>query len=213
MTPETSDTPEDRELRMIEDRLWARVSLVENQARALRWRLRLTGLALVAVVALIGVLVYRPELLAVRGIGVGEVRTSSLVLVDGQGRTRGQWTIDEEGNSRLFLLDQEGRTRLRLSVLEDGSPGMSLINAEGRSRAAFGLLPDETTTLVFADGAGVARAILGLSGGEAANLLLADAEGVSRLGFGVDANGAASAVLPPELTEGASEEGTQPEGS
>ena len=195
---EGSESSGTRQLEMLEERMIARMASMEREARRLRGRIRLTVVALLATVALVGVLVYRPGLLRAPGLGMAEVRTASLVLVDGSGRNRGQWSVDEEGNARLTLLDAEGRTRLRLSVLEDGSPGMSLISEEGNTRAAFGLLPDQTTTLVFADAAGVARAVLGLTGDQAANLVFADGQGVSRVGLGVDAMGMGSALLPLE---------------
>jgi hypothetical protein len=185
-------------LQTLEERVAARLTASERETRRLRGRLRLTNLAIVVLLALVGVLTYRPGWLRAPGLGMQEVRTGSLVLVDGVGRSRGQWSLDDEGNSRLTLLDDAGQVRLRLSVLEDGSPGMSLISAEGNSRAAFGLLPDQTTTLVFADASGVARAVLGLTGDQGASLVFADAQGVSKVGLGVDGTGMGSALLPLE---------------
>lgn len=175
-----------------------RVNAVERQARGLRRWFRLTGLALVASLGLIAVLLFRPDLLpeALTGPPSGEVRTEALVLLDPEGLVRGRWAVDDEGNTRLTMLDERGRPRLRISVLEGGFPGMSFINGDGQSRAAIGLLPDETTSLVFADAQGVPRAVLGLTRDDGANLVFADAMGVSRVGLGVDGSGTGSAFLP-----------------
>lgn len=192
----------------IEARFRSRMNVLDKETRKLRSRVRLMGLALLAALGILAAILIRPELVSTNGQGrvAGEIRTRSLVIVDVDGRSRGQWTVDEEGNARLGMLDEQGRQRLSMSVLEGGFPGMSLINARGQRRAAFGLLPDETTSLVFADAAGVPRAVLGLTRGEAANLVFADAGGVSRIGLSLNGNGTGSALLPDD-------DGSQREGS
>lgn len=198
------DTAHDSTMREIEARFRSRMTTLERENQTLRSRVRMIGLGLLAALALLLAGVVRPGFLSsgAQGRAAGEIRTRSLVLVDGDGLPRGQWTVDQEGNARLGMLDELGRQRLSLSVLEGGFPGMSLINAQGQRRAAFGLLPDETTSLVFADAAGVPRAVLGLTRGEAANLVFADAAGVSRIGLALDGTGLGSALLPED--EGAS---------
>lgn len=190
----------DATIREVEARFHSRMNHLEMEAKKLRSRIRLMGLGLLTALGLLAAILIRPELVSTNGQGrvAGELRTRSLVLVDTEGRSRGQWMVDEDGNARLGMLDEQGRQRLSMSVLEGGFPGMSLINAQGQRRAAFGLLPDETTSLVFADAAGVPRAVLGLTRGEAANLVFADAGGVSRIGLSLDGTGMGSALLPDE---------------
>lgn len=199
----------DPTMREIEARLRSRMNVLDNETRRLRSRVRMMGLALLAALGILAAILIRPELVSTNGQGrvAGEIRTRSLVLVDVDGRPRGQWTVDEEGNARLGMLDEQGRQRLSMSVLEGGFPGMSLINAQGQRRAAFGLLPDQTTSLVFADAAGVPRAVLGLTRGEAANLVFADAGGVSRIGLSLDGAGMGSALLPDD--DGSRSEGSE----
>lgn len=187
-------------MREIEGRFRSRLDVLDKETRKLRSRVRIMGLALLAAIGILAAILIQPELVSTNAQGrvADEIRTRSLVVVDVDGRPRGQWTVDEDENARLGLLDQQGRRRLSLSVLEGGFPGMSLINGQGQRRAAFGLLPDETTSLVFADAAGVPRAVLGLTRGEAANLVFADAEGVSRIGLSLDGTGMGSALLPED---------------
>lgn len=190
----------DPTMREIEARFRSRMNILEKETKKIRSRVRMMGLALLAALGILAAILIQPELVSTNGQGrvAGEIRTRSLVLVDLDGRPRGQWTVDEGGSVRLGMLDEQGRQRLSLSVLEGGFPGMSLINGQGQRRAAFGLLPDETTSLVFADAAGVPRAVLGLTRGEAANLVFADAEGVSRIGLTLDGTGMGSALLPED---------------
>jgi hypothetical protein len=148
----------------------------------------------------VGALAVRPELFnAVAGLGSGGiVRARQLVLVGEDGRARGEWSVDAQGNSSLVMLDPQQRERLTLTLRDGGFPGISLTNSAGQRRVALGLLSDETTSLVFADAAGMPRAVLGLTGNEAASLVLADGQGVSRIGLGLDGSGMGSVLLPDE---------------
>lgn len=190
----------DSTIREVEARFHSRMNHLEMEAKKLRSRIRMMGLGLLAALGILAAILIQPELVSTNGQGrvADEIRTRSMVLVDTEGRSRGHWMVDDDGNARLGLLDEQGRRRLSLSVLEGGFPGMSLINAQGQRRAAFGLLADETTSLVFADAAGVPRAVLGLTRGEAANLVFADAGGVSRIGLSLDGTGMGSALLPDD---------------
>jgi len=185
-------------MREIEERLRARLISVERDIESFRSRARFFGFALTVTLALLAMVAVYPDVLATTGVRAAKERLEiqHLVLVGEDGGHRGEWLVDEDGNTRLILLDRQGRARLRLSVLDGGFPGLSLSNAEGQSRAALGTLSDETTTLVFADVGGVPRAQLGLTGQDEANLLFSDANAVTRVGMGLDDSGVGFVILP-----------------
>lgn len=197
MTPTLPPPSESGALREMEDRLRARMSLLEDAQKRLRGRLRMVGLGLAAVVALLVAVAVEPSL-------VGAMRSGDVIdargvrLVDAAGSVRGEWSVDPDGSTRLTLMDQQSRQRLNLSVLRTGFPGLALVNDAGQRRAVLGLLPDQTTTLVFADARGTPRAVLGLTNADAANLVFADSEGISRLGMGLDGDGMGSLIMPPD---------------
>ncbi len=200
MTEKTSGSPEmDRTLEMEDERLRQRLLLAEREVEQLRSRTRLMGAGLLVALGLSGLALISPGFLG-RGdpstVEVDILQAKHIVLQDAEGRPRGEFRVDPEGNARISLLDRQGRPRLSLSVLSGGFPGMSLINANGQRRAALGLLADESTSLVFADAGGVPRTVLGLSRGDAAHLVFADAEGVSRVALGLEASGLGSVILP-----------------
>jgi hypothetical protein len=196
MTDEKPQVPEGQaEPAQTEDRTVSRLLDMDKRLRTLNLQLRLLGAGLaVALVALITV-VLRPGLLGGPG-SAAVLSVRHLVLLDEAGRPRGEWRVDEEGNSRLTLQDRLGQARLSLAVLSAGSPGLSLIDATGHRRAALGLLPDETTSLVFADAAGIPRAVLGLNPSNATHLVFADAQGVGQVALGVDGSGVGTIMLP-----------------
>ena len=196
-------SPEDRtSLVNMERRIYERFRDLEHDAQKLRRRIRSLTLGLVVAVAAIAVIGLSPTLSEGSAeVTADAIRAQRVVLIDANGQTRGEWSVDEQGNTRFNMLDQQRRQRLSLSVLEGGYPGLSLTNAAGQRRVALGLLPDETTSLVFADGSGVPRAVLGLTRGESANLVFADGGGVSRLGLGLDRDGTGSMMLPEEEAE------------
>jgi hypothetical protein len=184
----------------MEERALDRLKALEQEAEKLRGRVRLLGVGLFTALGLSVVAAFWPGVLSV-GAGLGKMevlRVQRLVLEDAEGTARGEWRVDEEGNSRFTLLDRQGRTRLSLAVLSGGSPGLSLIDMDGQRRAALGLLPDQTTNLAFADVAGQTRVVLGLSPADATHLVFADANGVSRVALGLDGTGVATIMLPEE---------------
>ncbi len=208
MTPNNEVNEDlDRMKELEAERFRRRLLSVEKDAEQLRSRSKLLGIGFVLSLGLAALALLGQS----RWMGGGGeleadvLRTGRVVLVGADGQPRGEWRVDEEGNSRLTILDRQGRTRLSLSVLNSGFPGLSLTNGNGQTRAALGLLPDESTSLVFADAQGVPRTVLGLSRADAAHLVFADAEGVSRVALGLDGSGEGSVILPEEtLPEGSS---------
>lgn len=177
----------------LEERLRDRMVVVEQGTKQLQKVVRILGVGILLAFGLIITLSLWPS---VGGEDGEPLRIQHLVLEDADGVARGEWRVDEEGNSRFVLLDRDGRPRLSLSVLSGGFPGMSLIDTSGKRRAALGLLPDETTNLVFADEEGIARAVLGMGRADATHLVFADANGVSQVALGVDGQGIGTIMLP-----------------
>lgn len=203
MSDESKISSELERMRQVdEERLRHRLLAVEKEVEGLRSRGRLLGFGIVVSLGLAVLAVFGNGFFPGSGreVRMDALRTQSIVLEDGDGKARGEWRVDEEGNSRLAIMDRLEKTRLSLSVLNAGFPGMSLTNGSGQTRAALGLLPDESTSLVFADGAGVPRTVLGLSRADAAHLVFADAEGVSRVALGLDGSGEGSVILPDDTS-------------
>lgn len=200
MTNNIHDTQDSTGWKEAEERIRHRLLSLERETESLRSRARILGLGLLMTLILgaFGAFSHGIPGLQPKASTVDMLTAKQIVLQDAGGSPRGEWRVDEDGNSRLAILDRRGRVRLSLSVLSGGSPGMSLVNAVGQRRAALGLLPDESTSLVFADGAGVPRAVLGLSQGDAAQLVFADAGGMSRIALGLDEMGEGNIILPED---------------
>ena len=129
----------------------------------------------------------------------GLVAARQFVLQDAEGRTRGEWLVEEDGTSRIVLSDPSGAQRMMLSVLGmEGSPGLSLSDREGNRRIVLGLLADQSSNIVIADADGTPRAVLGMSGEDRTDLILADRLGRTRVSLGVDAEGGSTMVVPTE---------------
>ncbi|MDH3222473.1 MAG: hypothetical protein OEO23_02055 [Gemmatimonadota bacterium] len=184
-----------RELLMeVEDRMRLEVKRVEKQA----------GQAVTAAfaMALVALAVSAWAVFGNRDTGLasdeGLVTGSRFVLQDRQGRTRGEWLVEEDGTTRIVLSDRSGGQRMMLSVLGEGTPGLSLSDQQGNRRVVMGLQADQTSNLVFADAQGIARAVLGMSANQRADLIFADRDGQARVGLGVDAEGSSTMFLPDE---------------
>jgi len=196
-TPQAAEKQEERERQLM-----TRLLVMDREIRALRGRSRILGVGIVVALAAAVIPVLQPGLVSsLNSRGNDVLETRGIVLVDREGATRGEWSVDEAGNASLAMFDRQRGQRLTLTVRSEGFPGLSLSNAAGERRVALGLLPDETTSLVFADGAGVPRTVLGLVRGDAASLVLADAQGVSRIGLGLNGQGLGSVILPDQAVE------------
>lgn len=182
------------------ERFRQRLLALERESEWLRSRARLLGLGLLVTLVLGAVGAFGQGAFSRSKDEVTlEVLTAQRVVIqDDQGVARGEWRVDEEGNTRMGLLDRQGRTRLSFSVLSGGSPGLSLVNANGRGRAGLALLPDESTSLSFADATGTPRVVMGLNPGDAAHLVFADANGAQLVVLGLDEMGLPSVVLPQD---------------
>lgn len=184
-----------RELLMeMEDRMRLEVKRVEKQS----------GQAVTAAFAL-GLVALAASAWAIFGGGDSQIASdeglvtgSRFVLQDAEGRTRGEWLIEQDGTTRIVLSDASGGQRMMLSVLGEGTPGLSLSDQDGNRRVVMGLQSDQSSNLVFADAQGTARAVLGMAANQRADLIFADRNGQARVGLGVDSEGGSTMFLPEE---------------
>jgi hypothetical protein len=179
---------------------------VEAEAKRAR-RTRLLGwmalaLSLVAAVATAGIL-YFAFYRSLPVLASPSVTAREIVLVDGDGRERGLWTVDDDGAARLVLMDADGVARLKLTLNAEGDQGVSLAGADGTNRVVLGQLGDGSSTLTFADPGGTARVVLGMSGSEAGSLLFADRNGGARAALGLSPMGEPTFWWPEEDDTGA----------
>lgn len=187
-----------RELLMeLEDRMRLQVKRVERQASRALTAAFAMGLVAIA----LGAWAIWGGLDGRIASDEGLVTARRFVLQDADGRTRGEWLIEEDGTSRIVLSDQSGAQRMMLTVLGEGTPGLSLSDRDGNRRVVMGLLPDQASNLVFADAQGTARVVLGTSPDQRADLIFADRNGQSRVGLGVDAQGNSTMFLPEEVPD------------
>lgn len=181
-------SPSDYRIREVEARLDRRLAAVEAERDRTRWAARVLGLALVA--ALVGLAVVLRSMAPAEGLTVTSLSAEEIVLRDADGVTRGLLATDADGRAQLSLSDRDGRERIRLTVLADGSPGVTISDSDARPRAVLGYLPDGTTNLVFADAQGVSRAVFGLDPDGSTQALFSDRDGTIRTVVGVGADGA-----------------------
>ncbi len=87
------------------------------------------------------------------------VETERLLLRDGEGRLRGEFSTGRDRSPTLWLFDQKGTRRAELSLLPDGSPGLRLFDQQETIRIDITLLEGQPT-LSVRDKAGKDRAKL-----------------------------------------------------
>jgi hypothetical protein len=89
--------------------------------------------------------------------------SSSLMLSDAKGGTRGALMVGSDGRPNLWLYDgnAKGKLRAALSVGSDGQPSLGLYDAKGELRAALGTDSGGRPSLGLADEQGKPRAVLG----------------------------------------------------
>jgi hypothetical protein len=173
----------------VETVLLDRMDRLERENRRLRrfGNLTLIGMAIVLGLAA-AVFWFSGRFGALGGIPENIV-ARQFSLRDGQGATRGTWSVADDGTVRLVFNDGRGRARVRVSLLPDGSSGFAFADSTDHRLLVLGALPDQSVSLVMSDNAGTPRAVLGLSGGGAANLVFADRAGSTKAGIGIDQRG------------------------
>lgn len=77
-----------------------------------------------------------------------EIRASSFVLVDENGKTRGGLVFNHNGWPTLELWDENGLGRAALFVSKDG-PGLALRDENGKNRLAMILVKDAPGLLLY----------------------------------------------------------------
>jgi len=87
------------------------------------------------------------------------VETERLILRDGEGRIRGEFSTGRDRSPTLWLFDQEGVRRAELSLLPNGAPGLRLFDEREAIRVDISLLEGQPTMSVR-DKAGTDRAKL-----------------------------------------------------
>lgn len=86
-----------------------------------------------------------------RGIAVVDDKRNPRILLSGG---------EKGGSSSVSMVDRNGRSRLELIVSPEGSAIIRNLDAAGKLRLAHGSLPDGTPTIVFEDSKGKAVNLL-----------------------------------------------------
>lgn len=128
--------------------------------------------------------------------GADELRSSRIVLVDGEGRTRGVLSVEENGPA-LELVDPSGDHRARLE-LGIGGPELRMDGPGGQLRLGLGDVVRDGAGLSLYDASDRLRLGLAYSGGSGTNLVLADGAGRVRVGLTVDSAGPYAVLLGPD---------------
>jgi hypothetical protein len=78
--------------------------------------------------------------LAARSNAPGEARVSSLVLVDGAGKTRAKLAMNSVNQPELNLFDGKGRGRLQVLISPGNDPRVAMIDEKGQEKTYYGLM-------------------------------------------------------------------------
>ncbi|WHZ22024.1 MAG: hypothetical protein OJF47_001136 [Nitrospira sp.] len=73
------------------------------------------------------------------------METERLILRDGAGNLRGEFSTGRDHSPTLWLFDKEGTRRAELSLLPDGTPGLRLFDERETIRIDIGLLESQPT--------------------------------------------------------------------
>lgn len=84
--------------------------------------------------------------LALGGEGTDTVRAKRFVLLDSEGREKGEWTTEYEGAAAMNLKDKHGKLRIQIhtamgSTADSGTAGVFLLD-KNRTRAQFAIFED-----------------------------------------------------------------------
>jgi hypothetical protein len=163
-----------------------RLTALERDVR--RWRRS-------SAVGLLGALVVIAALVAVRmgAIGRQVVEAQSFVLIDAQGRRRGELVMEEKGAPSLGLYDASGTRKLRLALDADGLPRLSMTGPQ-KTHIWLAVNALGVPEMILHDRQGAQRVELTMDHTGAPALVLLDAAETARAVFGVD-HDAAPALL------------------
>lgn len=89
------------------------------------------------------------------------IETEKLIIADGDGRARIEFSIGKDGGACLELKDSTGQTRATLGLNPKGPGELSLTNRSGEKVASLGL-QDDSPVLSLYDSKGKLRVTLGV---------------------------------------------------
>lgn len=159
-----------------------RLTALERDLR--RWR----RASAVAVLGLLAVIV------AVAVLRSTDLEAESFVLLDAQGRRRGELVMEQNGAPSLGLYDATGARRVRLALDADGLPRLSM-TGPGKTHIWLAIDSSGVPEMVLRDQQGVQRVEMTLDRTGAPALVLLDAEERTRAVFGVDEQSAPALLM------------------
>ena len=124
------------------DEVVERLDRLENQNLRMR-RAGAAALVLVAAVFLLG-----------QAAPTRTVEAEKLILREAGGKTRGTFSVADDGSMGLSFLDKDGMTRATLGVSADGSSRLRLNGKDEKPRAQLVVWADDSPHLSLTDATG-----------------------------------------------------------
>lgn len=179
------------------------VAALEQDLR--RWRRS-------SAVGLLGVVVVAVAVVALRtGTARDIVEARAIVLLDDQGRRRGELLMEENGSASLGLYDETGIRKVRLALDADGMPRLTLAGPT-QTRIWLAVNSEGVPEVVLHDQQGTKRIEMTLDRTGAPAVVLSDTSHSPRAVLGVD-HQAAPALLMRGEGEGRVSLSVLPDGS
>jgi hypothetical protein len=127
------------------------------------------------------------------------LRAEKFVLVDRDGRQRGEFRVGADGGSAIGFYDQNGAKRVVLGETPKGRNGLAIYSSSGRQIAGFTVAEDNQSSVTLYDAAnGRARVGLGVAANGEPALVLFDQNGRDRAELHVTVTGRPGLALADE---------------
>ena len=128
-----------------------------------------------------------------------ELRAEKFVLIDHDGRQRGEFRVGADGGSAVVFYDQNGARRVVLGEAPNGRNGLAIYGSGGRQMAGFTVADDNQSSVTLYDPtSGRARVGLGVAVNGEPALVLFDQGGRDRAELHVTVTGKPGLALADE---------------
>jgi hypothetical protein len=118
-----------------------------------------------------------------------ELKAESFVLVDGQGKTRGELSFNKDGSPQFLLNDTAGKSMVKLFINKDSESIGIFADKTGTTRVGIAVDGAAHPHVLLSDKGGKPRMQLAVSDQGAPSLICIDINGYMNAGIGMHADG------------------------